>query len=85
MSCSVPVVATNIGGIPEVVRHDETGFVAELGDVHRMAKYCLDLLNHPKKLAAFRENARQRVIDHFDINTIVPMYEDVYNLAISKP
>jgi glycosyltransferase involved in cell wall biosynthesis len=50
-----------------------------------MAKYCLDLLKHPKKLAAFRENARQRVIDHFDINTIVPMYEDVYNLAISKP
>jgi N-acetyl-alpha-D-glucosaminyl L-malate synthase BshA len=85
MSCSVPVVATNIGGIPEVVRHDETGFVAELGDVHRMAKYCLDLLNHPKKLAAFRENARQRVIDHFDINTIVPMYEEVYKQALSKP
>lgn len=33
MSCGVPVVATNIGGIPEVITHDESGFIAELGDI----------------------------------------------------
>ncbi len=78
MSCSVPVVATNIGGIPEVVKHDETGFIAELGDVQRMAKYCVELLINPKKLAAFRTNARRRAVENFDIAMIVPMYEQLY-------
>lgn len=78
MSCSVPVVATNIGGIPEVVKHDNTGFIAELGDVNRMAKYCVELLSNPKKLAAFRANARHRAVELFDIAKIVPMYEDLY-------
>ncbi|MFN6134811.1 MAG: N-acetyl-alpha-D-glucosaminyl L-malate synthase BshA [Bacteroidota bacterium] len=85
MSCSVPVVATNIGGIPEVVKHDETGFIAELGDVDRMARYCLDLLTKPKKLAIFRENARRRVIDNFDISLIVPHYERVYAESMLMP
>jgi N-acetyl-alpha-D-glucosaminyl L-malate synthase BshA len=85
MSCSVPVVATNIGGIPEVVRHDETGFIAELGDVERMGRYCLDLLTNPKKLAIFRENARRRVVDTYDISLIVPHYESVYAESMLMP
>ncbi|MBU3699713.1 MAG: N-acetyl-alpha-D-glucosaminyl L-malate synthase BshA [Candidatus Kapabacteria bacterium] len=85
MSCSVPVVATNIGGIPEVVKHDETGFIAELGDVERMGRYCLDLLINPKKLAIFRENARRRVVDTFDISLIVPHYESVYAESMLMP
>lgn len=83
MSCGVPVVATNIGGIAEVVRHGETGYVAELGDVRRMAKYCVELLTQPKKLQAFREASRQRAVDVYDINLIVPMYEEIYHQARS--
>ena len=82
MSCSVPVVATSIGGIQEVVRHDASGYVAELGDVARMARYCVDLLSNPKKLAIFRENARKRAVEKFDISLIVPMYERVYEEAV---
>lgn len=84
MACEVPVIATNIGGIPEVVRHGETGYVAELGDVQRMAKYCVELLTTPKKLAAFRENARKRAVERFGIDLIVPMYEHVYARAIER-
>lgn len=84
MACEVPVIATNIGGIPEVVRHGETGYVAELGDVQRMAKYCVELLTTPKKLAAFRENARKRAVERFGIDLIVPMYENVYTRAIER-
>lgn len=83
MSCGVPVVATNIGGIAEVVRHGETGYVAELGDVRRMAKYCIELLTQPKKLQAFRKASRQRAVDVYDINLIVPMYEEIYHQARS--
>ncbi len=78
MACEVPVVATNIGGIPEVVRHGETGYVAELGDVERMARYCVELLTNPKKHAAFRASARKRAVEQFDIDLIVPQYEALY-------
>lgn len=84
MSCSVPVIATNIGGIPEVVKHDETGFIAELGDVQRMARYCIDLLQNPKKLAAFRTQSRRRAVELFDIAKIVPLYEEVYETVTAK-
>jgi L-malate glycosyltransferase len=84
MSCEVPVVATNIGGIPEVVKHGETGYIAELGDVQRMAKYCVELFLADKKLAAFRKNARARAVENFDIALIVPQYEALYNRVMSS-
>ncbi|MBU3742184.1 MAG: N-acetyl-alpha-D-glucosaminyl L-malate synthase BshA [Candidatus Kapabacteria bacterium] len=84
MACEVPVIATNIGGIPEVVRHGETGYVAELGDVARMARYCIELLTSPKKLEAFRASARRRAVEKFDIELIVPLYEQVYARALQR-
>ncbi|MCL5990884.1 MAG: N-acetyl-alpha-D-glucosaminyl L-malate synthase BshA [Bacteroidetes bacterium] len=78
MSCGVPVVASNIGGIPEVVDHNETGFVAELGDVSRMARYTIELLEKPKKWEGFSINARKRAVELFDIKLIVPRYENLY-------
>lgn len=84
MSCGVPVVATNIGGIPEVVSHGETGYISELGDISRMARYCIDLLTNPKKLTVFRERARARAIEKFDIDLIVPMYESLYQEAFAE-
>jgi N-acetyl-alpha-D-glucosaminyl L-malate synthase BshA len=84
MSCEVPVIATNIGGVPEVVGHGECGYIAELGDVQRMARYCVELLTTPKKLAAFRANARKRAIQQYDIDLIVPMYEEVYRRSLEE-
>jgi N-acetyl-alpha-D-glucosaminyl L-malate synthase BshA len=84
MSCSVPVIGTNIGGIPEVVSHGESGYIAELGDVDRMARYCVDLLTHPKKQAIFRANARERAEKVYDISLIVPKYEEVYRELVPE-
>lgn len=78
MSCGVPVVATTAGGIAELVRHGETGFLAEIGDIDRMARYCLELLSNPKKLQSFRERARQRALA-YDVQLIVPLYEQLYH------
>jgi len=83
MSCGVPVIGTNIGGLPEVVEHGESGYVAELGDIDRMARYCTELLSSPKKLAAFRERARLRAVEKFNIHQVVPMYEKLYNDVIA--
>ncbi|RPI69064.1 MAG: N-acetyl-alpha-D-glucosaminyl L-malate synthase BshA [Ignavibacteriae bacterium] len=83
MACGVPVIGTNIGGIGEVVEHGESGYLAELGDIKRMAKYCTDLLTNDKKLSSFRESARQRAVNKFDISLIVPMYERIYEEALA--
>lgn len=84
MSCGIPVVGTNIGGIGEVVKHGETGYLAELADVERMAKYCTDLLSSEKKLAVFKQAARERAQEKFDIGAIVPMYEALYERVVGN-
>lgn len=78
MSCGVPVVATNIGGIPEVVIHGETGYVAELGDISRMAKYVVELIENPKKWNVFSKNARKLAEEKFNIKKIVDEYVSLY-------
>lgn len=84
MSCGVPVIGSNIGGIPEVIEHGETGFVAELGDIPRMSKYIIDLLDNPKKYEAFSKNSRERTLQHFACNRIVPKYVKLYEDLLSK-
>jgi N-acetyl-alpha-D-glucosaminyl L-malate synthase BshA len=78
MACGIPVVASSVGGLPELVRHNETGFIAEIGDINRMAKYCIDLLTNERKRILFSENSRKRAVELFDKSIIVPMYEDYY-------
>jgi N-acetyl-alpha-D-glucosaminyl L-malate synthase BshA len=78
MACGVPVVSSSVGGLPELVRQNETGYVAEFGDVDRMAKYTIDLLTNEKKYNKFSKNSRERTIKYFDKDIIVPMYEEYY-------
>lgn len=84
MSCGVPVIASNIGGIPEVVSHGQTGYVAELGDVKRMAKYAIDLLTNEKKWAAFSESSRERAVNKFESSLIIPQYERLYEKVMHQ-
>ncbi|MGE5400170.1 MAG: N-acetyl-alpha-D-glucosaminyl L-malate synthase BshA [Ignavibacteriales bacterium] len=78
MSCGVPVISTSVGGLPELINHNETGFIAEIGDVERMAKYAIDLLTNDRKYEEFSRNSRDRAVNDFDINKIVPQYEQYY-------
>jgi N-acetyl-alpha-D-glucosaminyl L-malate synthase BshA len=78
MSCGVPVISTSVGGLPELINHNETGFIAEIGDIDRMAKYAIDLLTNEKKYNEFAKNSRDRAVNEFDIEKIVPLYEQYY-------
>lgn len=82
MSCGVPVVASNIGGIPEVVSHDKSGYVAEFGDVLRMAKYVKELLTNEKKWNGFSRESRRIAEEKFNHNVIIPQYEAMYEKLI---
>ncbi|MDA0986807.1 MAG: N-acetyl-alpha-D-glucosaminyl L-malate synthase BshA [Bacteroidetes bacterium] len=77
MSCGVPVIASNSGGISEVVLHNITGFTANVGDIENFTKYSLQILEneslHQKFILAAQEQAK-----HFEMDKIIKHYEDYY-------
>jgi N-acetyl-alpha-D-glucosaminyl L-malate synthase BshA len=83
MSCGVPVISSSVGGLPELNLHRETGFIAEIGDVDRMAKYAVDLLSDPRRYEAMSKNARKRAED-FSEDKVVPMYEKFYERIVAS-
>ena len=84
MACGLPVVSSSVGGLPELVKHNETGFIAEIGDIDRMAKYALELLSNDKKYKLFSDNSRQRTVDKFDKSKVVPLYEEYYEQILKS-
>lgn len=79
MSCGVPVVSSNIGGLPEVNIHGETGYLCELGDVKSMGEYSLKILKDENLHEQMSKNARAQA-ERFDLNRVVGVYEDYYKL-----
>lgn len=84
MACKVPAIGTNVGGIPEVIVHGETGYICELGDLQKAATYALQLLTNDEKLAQFRENAYQRVKRTFHSEEIVRQYTELYKQVLAS-
>ncbi len=83
MSCGTPVIASSVGGLPELIQHGVTGYIAEIGDIDRMARYCIDLLTNSAKYALFSESARTRAVEMFDAEKIVDRYERYYHSILS--
>jgi N-acetyl-alpha-D-glucosaminyl L-malate synthase BshA len=83
MACGIPVISSSVGGLPELIKHNETGFIAEIGDIDRMAKYSLDLLTNSKKYKLFSENARKRAVENFDKSIILPQYINHYKKVLN--
>jgi N-acetyl-alpha-D-glucosaminyl L-malate synthase BshA len=84
MSCEVPVVATNVGGLPEVVIPDETGYLAPVGDVDTMSSYCLEIINDRQLREKMGKAGRERAASVFDQKKIVPLYEKFYEKVLSS-
>jgi N-acetyl-alpha-D-glucosaminyl L-malate synthase BshA len=78
MSCGVPVVASNVGGLPEVITDTVTGFVRDPDDLEGMAQCGLRLLTDPDLRRRIAEAATADVRRRFCIDRIVPMYEAYY-------
>jgi N-acetyl-alpha-D-glucosaminyl L-malate synthase BshA len=82
MASGVPVVASDVGGLPEVVEHGVTGYLAPLGDVAKMAEYVIAILADCSTCRMFSRAARRRAVEHFDYNDIIPQYEAVYESVL---
>jgi L-malate glycosyltransferase len=77
MSCGVPVVASRVGGLPEVVPDGEAGFLADIGDVETMAARGLEILADKNRWRAMSAAARAAA-ELYSRDRVVPMYEDHY-------
>jgi L-malate glycosyltransferase len=85
MACEVPVISSSVGGLPELIVQGETGYIAEIGDIDRMAKYAVDLLTNETKHRRFAAAGRARAIEFFDTEKIISLYETMYERVMNTP
>ena len=81
MACSVPVISTKTGGIPEVVVHGKSGMLSNVGDFKNMANNALKILSNENQLNKFKANALKQA-QKFDVKKILPLYEKLYEDCI---
>ncbi len=84
MACGVPVLATKVGGLPEVVVDGETGFLFPVGDLDSAVRLAVSLLSDPIRHQTVRDAAARRA-RRFGCKEIVPVYEALYQQAASSP
>ena len=78
MALGKPVVATNVGGLPEVVVHGQTGLVVPPGDPGAVAGAVIDLLNDPERAQEMGERGRRRAVAQFDIVDMIERTKAIY-------
>lgn len=83
MACGIPCVTSDSGGLPEVMKNGETGFVVGVGDVETMAARSIEILNDPATWKAFSEHSILHA-SGFDIEKVVPLYERYYQRVLSQ-
>ena len=84
MACRVPVVASSVGGLSEVIEHGRSGFLHDLDDLDGMAASGIRLLSDPELHASVAALGRRTVKERFCADLIVPRYESFYRELIGE-
>ena len=84
MACGTPVVASRVGGLPEVVTEGESGFLLPVGDVEGMAEASLRLLRDDALWQQLSAGARRWAVEEFSVDQIVPRYEELYRKVLGQ-
>ena len=84
MSCGVPVVATDVGGIPELVEHGGCGFLAPVKDVEKMGENAVTILKDDILRERMSKRGRDITLEKFDEETIVSRYEQYYEKVLNQ-
>ena len=78
MACGVPCIGTKVGGIPEVIEHGKTGYLVDIGDNDKAAKYAIELVTNNTLYNAFSKRAIESTKDKFCSDKIINQYVDIY-------
>jgi L-malate glycosyltransferase len=84
MASEVVPITTNVGGVPEVVEHGKSGFLAEVGDVETMARYAIEILKDESRLRAMGKQCREAARARFCTTKIIPQYEAFYRRVLER-
>ncbi len=84
MACSVPAIATRVGGVPELIDHNLTGILCDVGDIDAMSAAAIALLSDQVRLEAMAVAARKTAQDRFCAARIIPQYESYYERVIAR-
>ena len=76
----VPVISTNVGGLPELNKNNYSGFLFDIGEINKMAKKSIEILSNEKLLKTYKNQAFENA-KRFDIKKIIKKYESVYKKA----
>jgi L-malate glycosyltransferase len=83
MACEVPVIATNVGGLPEVVTHGVDGYLIPPHDIEAGAKFALEILTRPDRGRAMGKQARINARSKYCSNDVIPQYEAYYTKVLN--
>lgn len=83
MACQVPVIATNSGGIPEIMVQGVTGFMSNVGDIEEMAKHAVTILSDDALHNQFKMQALEQA-KKYDLKKILPLYEAYYEKVLQQ-
>ena len=83
MACELAIISTNVGGLPEVNIHGETGYMVDVGDIDGIANGAIKLLSNPELLQKYKVNAFNRA-SQFELSNIIPQYEAIYQRVLHQ-
>ncbi len=84
MACEVPVIASNVGGLPEIIENDVNGYVFPPTDTATMAAKAVELLHDPERRMKLGRQAAARVRADYCVDRVVPIYEHAYRDVLSS-
>ena len=83
MACGAPVVATDVGGLPELVDDGESGYLFPVGSIDEMAEASIEILTNRKLWLRLSGGARTTAVERFSAERIVPVYEEYYRRVLA--
>ena len=78
MSCGIPVIASNVGGNPEIVKPNVSGFLYPSDDANALANILNSLCKAPNDINKLSTLAREHIVNHYSLKAMISNYEDVY-------
>jgi glycosyltransferase involved in cell wall biosynthesis len=85
-SCGTPVIAFNVGGLPDIVSHGKTGFLIEPFDTESMARAIETILHKPSLRPAMGQKSRKKAEQHWSEKAVSAQYREIFlEASLSKP